>query len=450
MKPLTMCFAALVLLAWPTPSVQGQQSPVRLTVADALRLAHEHNPALRSAANDAEVASWQVRQAWAAFLPSLGSSLGFGAGRSTSLVGTDDFGEPVQSPIKRSYSSSSASQGISASLTLFDGGANLRRLSAQRSQARATDLAIEAQVRQVEADVELAWYRALAAQQIIGLEEQLLTSARDRLELAEALLRLAANDRVDVLGARADVANQQQSLERARGEARKAQLTLQETIGLEPGGELEQAGEVPPVFDPSGWSPDSLVLMARSQSPVIRQREAQASAYRQSAAAAGGSRLPQISISGGYSRSFSAQGYDAIGNFDLPNSGTSFGISVSLPLFSRFGPSVQVATARAAAEDAQENLRAGRLEVAAAVRSAHIDLVNAHRSLELAEQAAALGRERLELAQEKFRLGAFRFTELQSVIEAAAQAERNALTARFEFVYARIALQRQLGTVPGR
>src|SRR5690606_21364736 len=108
------------------------------------------------------------------------------------------------------------------------------------------------------------------------------------------------------------------------------------------------------------------------------------------------------------------------------------------PLFNRFGTTAQIAQAAATAEDAAEDVRATRLELETQVRSAHIDLVNAYRSLELAEESAQLSRDRLELAQEKFRLGAISFTELQNVTDRTAQAERSALDARFSFISARI------------
>lgn len=441
-----MCGALVGAWLGAAAALPAQQVPARLSVEDALRLAREYNPDLRRAANDAGVAAWQVRQAWASFLPTLTTGLSFGANRSTSLSGVDDFGQPVESPITRTFTSSSANQSLSSSLLVFDGGASIRQLAARRAEARATDRMIDAQTQAVAAAVERAWYQALRAQQNIALEEQLLASARDRLERAEALLRLAANDQVDVLGARADVATQQRNLEQARGDARKAKLVLLQTIGVDPGSEFELAGSLPPAFDPAALAPDSLVALALGRSPLLQQRAQQASAARQRAAAARGARLPQISLSGGYGRSMSAEGSAAIGRLDPPNTSASLGINVRLPLFSGFDATAQVAAAQAAADDAEQDLRAQRLLLAAQVRAAHIDLANAHRSLELADQSAALSRERLELAQEKFRLGAISFTELQNVIDRTAQAERGALDARFAFVAARITLEERLGT----
>lgn len=436
------CAVLALLLGGPAAA---QEVPARLTLDDALRLAELHNPSLRKAANDARVAEWNVRQAWAAFLPDLRSSLSFSAGRSTRFIGEDDFGRPVESPTSLTTESSSASQGLTAGVTLFDGGANLRTLGARRSEARAADAGIRAQAVTVAAQVERAFYQALRAQRNIALEEQLLASARDRQERSEALLRLAASDQVDVLGARADVASQRQRLEQARGDAARARLALLRAVGVEGAGDFELAGDLPAVFDPAAVDVAALAASALAGSPVLQQRLAQAEAAARRASAARGSRLPTVSLNGSYGRSTSTTGYGAVGDFNPRNSAASLGFTLSLPLFNRFGTSAQIAQAAAAAEDAAEDVRAARLELETQVRSAHVDLVNAYRSLELAEESAQLSRDRLELAQEKFRLGAISFTELQNVTDRTAQAERSALDARFSFISARIGLEETLG-----
>jgi outer membrane protein TolC len=91
------------------------------------------------------------------------------------------------------------------------------------------------------------------------------------------------------------------------------------------------------------------------------------------------------------------------------------------------------------------DLRGAGLAVQRDVRQAAIDLLHAFRSLRLAEQNAELSRERQELTQEQYRLGGITFTELQNVIDRTAQAERQALEARFAFINARLVLEERLG-----
>ena len=63
------------------------------------------------------------------------------------------------------------------------------------------------------------------------------------------------------------------------------------------------------------------------------------------ASAARARRYPTLSGSYGYSRGTSARDYDAIGRFDLPNSGWTFGVGVSVPLFNRLQTSAAVSRA---------------------------------------------------------------------------------------------------------
>jgi outer membrane protein len=140
------------------------------------------------------------------------------------------------------------------------------------------------------------------------------------------------------------------------------------------------------------------------------------------------------------------QNYGAFGELNPQNYGFSFGVSGSLPLFSRFQTSAQIADAEAAAQDAEHDVRGARLVAERDVRAAVIDLVNAYRSLRLAEQNAELSRERQDLTQEQYRLGGITFSELQNVIDRTAQAERQALDARFAFITARLNLEARLGS----
>jgi outer membrane protein len=242
------------------------------------------------------------------------------------------------------------------------------------------------------------------------------------------------------------VAQAEQNVERARGDADKARLVLAATLGMPPTTSITVDTVLPPVFDPADLDVAALVAGALATSPLVKQREAALAAARYSASAARARRLPSISANAGYSRGMSASGYEAFGEFNPgQNYGFSFGLGVSLPLFSRFQTSEQIALASAGAEDAEHDLRGARLTVERDVRAAIIDLDNAYRSLQLAEEQVALNRERQELTQERYRLGGSDFTTLQNVIDRTAQAERQALEALFGFINARISLEEKLG-----
>jgi outer membrane protein len=434
--------AAILLSAAP---LAGQQPSAVLTLDDALRLARQNNPEFQRTGNDLEIAGNAIRSAWGAFLPNLSTSLGFNGGRSTRVTGEDPYGHPVKLDDPLTFTSSSASQGISTQVTLFDGGSNLRTLQSRRASYAGVAAQIDAQAVQLEARVAREYYQALRAVRNIALEQALLASAQDRLKRTEDLLRLAARNREDVLGARADVAQAEQNVQRARGDADKARLTLAATLGMDPRTSLSVDTVLPPVFDPASLNADALVTGAVSGSPLVRQREATVRAARHAAAAARGRRLPSITANAGYNRSVSLNSYRAFGELNPQNYGFNFGVGLSLPLFSRFQTAETIAQASANAEDAEHDLRSARLSADRDVRAALIDLDNAYRTLQLAEQQVELNRERQELTQERYRLGGSDFTTLQNVIDRTAQAERQALEAVFGFINARISLEEKLG-----
>ncbi|MGH7720881.1 MAG: TolC family protein [Gemmatimonadaceae bacterium] len=422
----------------------AQEPPARLSLDDALRIARERNPAYLRTLNDRDVAAAQERQGWGAFLPSLRANVGFGGFSSHIVTGVDDFGNPVRRNDPLDISGSSASQGISLDLTLFDGGSRMNELRAARASTRAAVARAEGELARLRGEVTRRYYDALRTQRLIHFQEQQLASAREQLGATERLFRVAGANRVDVLGAQIDVATREQDLERARGEAQKAHLALRETLGLDAGPDVDLDSELPPTFDPATLHADSLIAAALRWSPRMAELEATTAAAGRRIGVAKGARWPTISANAGFNRNLSLPEYDALFDFNPPDRSVSFGVSLSLPLFDGFRTSASVAQAEAARADAEQELRAARLGVEREVRSALIDLGNAYRRLQLAERSAALSRERVELAQERYRVGATQFTELQTVIDRAAAAQREEIEAWFTFATARVTLEEKV------
>ena len=425
-------------------SAASAQIPQQLTLQEAQRLAGLFNPAYRRTQNDIVVADANVKQSYGRFMPRLSSDLGFNASQASTVTATDDFGQPISGTRRLETESSSANQGVRLSMTLFDGGANLRGVSAAKAQHDAAGARVEQQANQLRAQVAREYFNAMRAEQRIKLEETLLESRKDALVRTEKLLSVASTKYVDVLSARVDVATAEQALDDARGQAEKAKLQLKQTMGLEGAATFTLATQPPEIFDPARLDVNALVSAAVVAAPSVRMAEASLRAADKQAAAARSSRWPQLSGSVGYGRSTSARGYDALGEFNPPNRSLSFGVGVSLPLFSQFTTSYQIASANAQEIDAQESLREQKIVVEAEVRSAVIDLTNAYRTVRLAEQRAELSRERLTAAQEEYRLGAIQFFQLTQYADQAAQAERQVLDARFQFANGLIALEERI------
>jgi outer membrane protein len=397
--------------------------------------------------NDLEVAEAQTRQSWGAFLPTASANLGFNGSSSTRVTGENDFGEPVRLPDPITFESSSASQGVGLSMTLFDGGRNIRNLAVSRANERSTEATIRAAASSLTRLVTAQFFDALRAQRLIEVEERNVASARERLERTQAQFRLAATNQVDVLGAQRSVVTAEQQLENARASAEKNRLQLAATLGMDGTQPFELSTELPDVFDPAALDEEALVARAMASNPNVLQRQAALVTARNQASAARGSRWPRISASFSYGRSTGQRGYGAFGEFNPLNHSYGFGISASLPVFTGFQTSTQIAVADAARADAEEDLRKQRLDTERQVRSALVDLRTAHRNLQLAQENARISAEQLALAEELYRAGSDRydFLQLQQLINENQAAQRSAVEAQFTFIIMKAQLEEILG-----
>jgi outer membrane protein len=437
--------AALFLLLGTASVVRAQGNIAVLTLEEALTLARQYNPAYQRAVVQADASGASVRAGFGAFLPSLSANIGWNGNSSTIVSGQDDFGRPVELPEPLGYRSSSTSQGLSSSLTLFDGLQNLNNYRAAKSASDASYANVAEQQASVTAEVTRRFYSALQAERLIGVEEQILAVSRQQLEATERLFRVAARTEVDVLGAQSSVAQQEQALEQARGNARKATLSLAQIIGLEEVVALQVSGELPEPFDPTALDPDSLVATARRQSPSVAYAQAYAAQAAYSASAAKGRYWPTVSARASLSRSMNLSSYEALFTFNPKNRGFGFGIDISVPIFTRFQTSDAVAQAVAQARSAQESLREADLQLERDVRSAHIDLVTAYRSLQLAQRGLDLSRRRLAMAQEQYQLGTIGFTDFQVIVTQSSEDARRLINAQLEFARATVTLEELVG-----
>lgn len=434
-----------LLLAFASAAAAQEPVGATLGVNEAVAYARRHSPAYRQVVNDVEAADANTRAAWAGFLPQLSLSARTGGSSSTVVTGQDDAGRPITLADPLDFQSSSSSQSVSANVTLFEGGRHFHDLAGARSRETAAEASLLAEGLKLDANVRSLYWQAVQAGRAIAVEEALLAAANEQKESIQRRVRVAAAGPEDVLGADVDVATRELSLEQARGAARKAVLSLLEAMGAPLDVEPALDSEPPATVDPASLDVDVLVEAATGTHPDVAAARARVSAAEASLRGARAGYWPTISADAGYGRSTSLSTYDALFEPNPRNHAFSFGLSVSLPIFTGFQTSAQVAQSSAALDDARAQLRAAKLAAEGETRAALIDLENAYRALALAERSAELSRERVEMARERYRLGALGFTELQAVIDRAATAERDALDARFRYVQAVVALEARTG-----
>jgi outer membrane protein TolC len=432
-----------VVVAGAPLGLRGQaQEP--LTFEAAVELALERNPAHQRQLNQVLGSQHAERQSLGLLLPSLSAGLSFSGTTSRVNTAEDEWGRPVSEAEFIEATRSSTSQGLSGNVTLFD-MRTLRGYGAARARTDAQVAAADLNAAMLRTQVGADYYEAVLRTGLVAVEESGLRTAQGNLAAIRELLRIAARQPTDVLGAELQVAQAEQSLQRAQGAARKAALQLKARMGVPLDREYELASGFAPVFDPASLDPEAVLARAMGGNPRLIQQAAAREAADRGLGAARAARYPTLSGSYSWGRASSLPEYEAFRELSPQNQSWGFGLTVGMPLFNRFQTSAATGQAAVEARNAAESLREARLEVEREVRAALIDLENAHAGVQLAERSAEIAREQLRQGQEQYRLNTLDYTALQRMVDQVSAAERGVLEAYFSFTMALLSLEERVG-----
>ena len=490
-------FITVVLLA-PfafTYPLFGQEVRGTLSLGDALRLARQNNPTFLQTANDESAADWAFKESLGAFLPSLdanmnGQYLAPGS-PSFGIFNSADLGLDVTD-----YYFSGYSLNLSYSLS----GNSFFQVASARATQKATAARIRAAEYDLESYVTAQYLIALRARDGVSVARRQLERAQENLELAQGRVEVGAAIPTDGKQAEVESGRAEVALLEAESLLRTEKLRLLEQLGVPAESDFELSSEFE-LFDPS-WDRTDLLSRAAEAHPSLRSFRAQESAGNAGVRRAWSSYFPNLffqarwsgrareigdesyilnqannslagqaancqlwnQISAGLSQPLGPEyprdcsGYvltdetrAAILNnnnafpFQFQEEPLSLYLQISIPVFQGFTRHRQIAEARAVAEDARYSLRAEELRIETAVTQAFDELNTAVQVVEIEGRNREVAAEQLELAQERYRLGAAPFLELLEAQSSMEEAERDYLNARYRFHGAIWALEAAVG-----
>jgi outer membrane protein len=415
------------------------QEPRVITFDDAVRIALTRNATLRQAANAASLDAVAVQQAKRQFLPDLrlSAQTAQNYGRSFSEAEGRTLNETTQS----------LNTGVSSSVVLFDGFANVATLREAQLAQDAGELDLH-RARQTAVFTVTSNYLALIQQREQLLVRQQTLAQEEALEQQiSAFVDAGRRTIADLYQQQATVASARLAAVQAARGAELAEVDIMQTLQLDPSGEYEFV--VPALdgtaVDTTRHDLDALVARALAQRVDVDADEARNSAAEQAIRAAKASLWPAISLSAGYNTGFSSANELAFADQLDQRRGGSVSIGVSIPLFDRGATSLAAQRAQIQADNARISLDAQRQEVGVQVRRAYLDLNASREQLRAAEaqqRAAALA---LEASQERYRVGAATLVELTQSRTAQAQAASALVSARYNLLFQRMLLDYYVG-----
>jgi outer membrane protein TolC len=421
-----LCLGAAGVLAGAEPP------PLSLTLAQALRTALEQNPDVHRSLLAIAQSQEDRRSAAAALKPAVqadaqGQRLRINL--DTELGTATPGGPEIAGPYTWGIAE------VQASVPVFDLSLWSRWKAAGHEEATA-----EARAKEVRESIT-----ALVVGQYLRVQRSAASvkAAQSRVDLAQALDRLAQDQqkhglgmRLDTLRAQVQVRNEQQSLIQAETQLQTARFGLVRLLNLDPATLVDAADRLEEPDLPRFTFPEAYHAGLR-QRPELATLDARERTQAELKETARNQALPSVVASG----SFGTTGLAAktwVSTWTLT-------LGVKVPLFT--GGRISAQTARAQEElDRIQQERAGlQDQVGMEIRTAQAELEAERDEVEVAGQAQGLAGEALQQARDRFEAGVSNNIEVIQAQDELARATDNRINALYRLNQSRADLARAMG-----
>jgi outer membrane protein TolC len=426
---LTAGLAAALIAITPA---RAQQTPVRLTLEDAIHRALVANLSVLEAETRVEEDRGTETRTQAALLPHVSAQTYANyQNRDLRAFGISVPGLPlpnVVGPFSNYDFRIYAQQSVLDLAGYRSWKASERATDADKlSEQDARDLIVRVAA-SLYLSAQSADARTQAAQSRVTDSETLFKLARDRHDAGTAT-------GVDVLRAQVQLANDKQSLLEARNQFLQALLELARNLGMSPGTPLELAEPLryQALDQPT---PDALITSALTARADYESLEGQRQAILDQQRANRARYYPKVSVNGNLGELGRSIG--GVATTGLIQGQIDFDIYDR----DRQGEAQQLAARLRRVDDETEDLRRG---VDEDIRSALLNLDSAAEQVQVAGEGQDLAKRELQEAQDRFKAGTTNNVEVVTAQDELARAEENYILAVTSHVDAKCALARALG-----
>jgi outer membrane protein TolC len=423
-------------LLFPTQAeevkVQGTQP---ISLSQALELAKRNNNDLQVSILQLERSKSVLREAQAAFLPSVDLSADITNSRSVGSTLAVDQARKTNPLVEDAPSNTAFSGTAQIRYDLYTAGRRNGAVKEAQERIRVQELDVERQSEEIRLNVARAYYDLQQADENVRISQSAVENAQASLKDAVALERAGVGTRFDVLRSQVNLANSQQDLTSAFSQQQIARrrlaplLNLPQTASISAGDPVKLAGLWQHPLEQS-------IVLAYQNRPELQQNLAQrniSEAQRKQALASLG---PQISLVGRYNL------LDQFDDGTSVSDGYSVGLQATLSLYDGGAAKARAAQSKtniAIAEtqfSEQRNQIRFQVEQAYSTQSSNLD--NVQTSNVALEQA----KESLRLARLRFQAGVGTQTDVINAENDLTRSEGNRIRAILDYNRALTELQR--------
>lgn len=429
---MRLLLSALLVAGTVLPAA-AQTTRTTLNLGEALEIAKKNNPNYLQSISGRTRAAAAHRTSWGQLIPSANASVG-----ATYREGRVEYfgGVPFGSNVDLVQSS----WGLDASLRLSYG--TLTAIRQADASLDAADADVLTALYVLHSGVTAQFLLALQTQARAALQDTLVVQQRLQLDLAQARAGVGSGTSLDVKRAQVSLGTQQVAALRARNTAAVARLQLFQQLGVPMPEDVALVADLP-VTAPT-QSVEDLIAIARQVNPVLRSVQARERVADQVVKSARGAYTPSLNLRasiGGNAQALANESFPT----DFERNPYQISAGISLPLFDGFAREQRLQEAHVGRTDAEYAIRRTELALIADVTSTRVTLQAAYEAVQLQNTNAATAREALQLAEERYRVGASTFVDLTTARGEFERAETDRIDAVYEFHRAFAALEAAVG-----
>lgn len=355
-----------------------------ISIDDCIKAALANNPSIRSAISDAEIYKTKIGQAWAAYFPTLGASVGYS--RNDMLV--TNFKFPAQTYNQYQMPN------ISANMLLFDFGKTKAKADIAKKTYEASKDNIQSSINEVVYSVKEAYYNLLFSIQQEHVYDTTVKAYETHLEQAKAFYNIGTKPKIDVITAEYNLGNAKLNYIKAKNTIDMAYAQLNNAMGLP-----EYANyDVNDKFDSKAYSLsfDDAIQKAYETRPEYLAAKKKADASKLLIRSSKRAFAPDINAFGSYT----SGGKSAADDY-----GYQIGAQLQYTTTNLFLLKKQVEEARATYKKDAADLEKTRQSVYLEVKQAYIQLNNARESVPVARLSMQNAEEQYNLASGRYKVG---------------------------------------------
>jgi outer membrane protein len=405
------------------------QTPI-VSLTQARETALRNHPRIASAAFDAQASGFAVREARAAYYPSL-------AGNITG-VGADHGSVLSAGALTTSSIFSRGSAGIVASQMITDFGRTGSLVESAKLRQESRNQNVTDVRARVLIEVQQAYYQALAAEALQKVARATLDLRNLTLRQVTALADSALRSKLDVSFAEVNASQAQLDLIHTENDSRASHARLSAAMGYDRDQPFALADEpLPAALDPNV---DNLIAQALRERPDLAATRLGRDALRSFAKAEAELRNPTVSAA-------AASGVAPVRDEKLPETYNAIGFNVNIPVLNGGFFKARREEAESHAAAAEKDVEALTVAVARDVRVAWLDANDAFQRLDVTARLVAEANESLRLAQARYDSGLGSIVELNQAQVNQTAAEIAAASAKYEYLVRRTNLDYAMGVL---